>query len=178
MATLDDDGNIMILRKLRIQNGWSQEQLAEMTDLSVRTIQRIERGGQPSLESANALAAVFQVNVSTFINEATTGANNMSQSEKETGQSNQETGSVTAAEKAAINYVKGIKEFYGHLFMFVVFMVAFLVTGKFSHPQLFWLVLGWFAGLVIHGLVAFEVFGSFGTQWEKKQIEKKLGRKL
>ena len=85
---------------------------------------------------------------------------------------------VTKAEKEAINYVKGIKEFYGHLFMFVVFMVAFLVTGKFSHPQLGWLILGWVAGLVIHGLVAYEVFGSFGTKWEKKQIEKKLGRKL
>ena len=85
---------------------------------------------------------------------------------------------VTAEEEAAINYVKGIKEFYGHLFMFVVFMVAFLVTGKFSEPKVLWLVLGWFAGLIIHGLVAFEIFGSFGTRWEKKQIEKKLGRKL
>ncbi len=85
---------------------------------------------------------------------------------------------VTTEEESAINYVKGIKEFYGHLFMFAVFMVAFLVTGKFEHPQLKWLLLGVVAGLIIHGLVAFEVFGSFGTQWEKKQIEKKLGRKL
>ena len=85
---------------------------------------------------------------------------------------------VSAEEKSAINYVKGIKEFYGHLFMFVIFMAAFLITGKFVHPQLKWLVLGWVAGLIIHALVAFEVFGSFGTQWEKKQIDKKLGRKL
>ena len=54
-ATTANRGN-MILRKLRLQRGWSQEQVAELTDLSVRTIQRIERGGQPSLESAKALA--------------------------------------------------------------------------------------------------------------------------
>lgn len=32
----------MIVRKLRLQRGWSQEQLATLTGLSVRTIQRIE----------------------------------------------------------------------------------------------------------------------------------------
>ncbi|WP_428831123.1 helix-turn-helix domain-containing protein, partial [Campylobacter coli] len=30
----------MIVRKLRLQRGWSQDQLATMTGLSVRTIQR------------------------------------------------------------------------------------------------------------------------------------------
>ena len=33
----------MIVRKLRIQRGWSQDQLAQFSGLSVRTIQRIER---------------------------------------------------------------------------------------------------------------------------------------
>ncbi len=53
----------MIVRKLRLRNGWSQDQLAELTDVSVRTIQRIERGHKPSLETAKALAAVFEVDV-------------------------------------------------------------------------------------------------------------------
>ncbi len=168
----------MILRKLRLQRGWSQEQVAELTDLSVRTIQRIERGGQPSLESAKALAAVFEVELTVF--QQSTGEQKMKddQSNITTTSPSNPSAEVTSEEEVAINYVKGIKEFYGHLFMFVVFMVAFLVTGKFTHPQVWWLVLGWFAGLIIHGLVAFEVFGSFGTQWEKKQVEKKLGRKL
>ncbi len=169
----------MILRKLRLQQGWSQEQVAEITDLSVRTIQRIERGGQASLESAKALAAVFQVDVSTFIIQS--GENSMKKPQEILSQNEEfpkEKAEVSKEEESAINYVKGIKEFYGHLFMFVVFMLAFLVTGKFVHPQLKWLILGWVAGLIIHALVAFEVFGSFGSQWEKKQIEKKLGRKL
>ncbi|MCX7553133.1 helix-turn-helix domain-containing protein [Marinicella sp. S1101] len=173
----------MILRKLRLQHGWSQEQVAELTDLSVRTIQRIERGGVPSLESAKSLAAVFEVDVTTFLNNP--GATDMNKENtqqttqiEDTDKSQNNNPKVSKDEKAAINYVKGIKEFYGHVFMFVVFIIAFLVTGKFSHPQLPWLCLGWLAGLVVHGLVAFEVFGSFGTNWEKKQIEKKLGRKL
>jgi DNA-binding XRE family transcriptional regulator len=53
----------MLIQKLRLQRGWSQEQLADVSGLSVRTIQRLE-GGQPgSLESMNALAAVFDVDL-------------------------------------------------------------------------------------------------------------------
>jgi len=169
----------MILRKLRLQRGWSQEQVAEVTDLSVRTIQRIERGGQASLESAKALAAVFQVEVTTFINQpGEYSMNDHQQPQQQIETPSAQSPQVSTEEKSAINYVKGIKEFYGHLFMFIIFMVAFLVTGKFVHPQLKWLILGWVAGLIVHGIIAFELFGSFGTQWEKKQIEKKLGRKL
>ncbi|VAW45750.1 hypothetical protein MNBD_GAMMA02-50 [hydrothermal vent metagenome] len=169
----------MVLRKLRLQRGWSQEHVAELTDLSVRTIQRIERGGKPSLESAQALAAVFEVDLTTFL--PTTGATLMSDQQQlkaTSTEQNKESQAVTTEEKVAINYVKGIKEFYGHLFMYSVFMLAFLITGKFSYSQALWLSLGWGAGVVMHGIVAFEIFGSYGTNWEKKQIEKKLGRKL
>ncbi len=176
----------MILRKLRLQRGWSQEHVAELTDLSVRTIQRIERGGQASLESANALAAVFEVDITTFQHNTgkTTMRNNESQDKTSThidsqSQSQGDTTTVSKEEKDAINYVKGIKEFYLHAFMFLIFMLLFLLNGQFSsNSQLPWLSLGWLAGVVIHALVAYEVFGSFGTNWEKKQIEKKLGRKL
>ena len=52
----------MIVRKLRIQRGWSQDQLAQLSGLSVRTIQRIERAKTAGLESLKSLAAVFEVN--------------------------------------------------------------------------------------------------------------------
>ena len=57
----------MLVKKLRLQRGWSQEQLAEMVGVSARTIQRIERGFTPGLETAKALASVFEVEFSTFI---------------------------------------------------------------------------------------------------------------
>lgn len=56
----------MILRKLREKRKWSQEQLAVMADLSVRTIQRIERGHKASFESLKSLASVLEVNISTL----------------------------------------------------------------------------------------------------------------
>ena len=76
----------------------------------------------------------------------------------------------------AIEYVKGIKEFYTHLLMFVVFAIAFLIF-KSDEPVVKWGLLGWGAGLLIHGLVAFEKIKFIGPQWEKRQIEKRLGRK-
>ncbi|WP_296082988.1 helix-turn-helix transcriptional regulator [uncultured Agrobacterium sp.] len=41
----------MLVQKLRLQRGWSQEQLATVSGFSVRTIQRIERGQSASLET-------------------------------------------------------------------------------------------------------------------------------
>ncbi len=49
---------------------WSREQLAEMAGLSVRTIQRIENGERPGLETLSALAAVFEVTVAEIGGEA------------------------------------------------------------------------------------------------------------
>jgi transcriptional regulator with XRE-family HTH domain len=51
----------VVLNALRLQRGWSQEQLAELAGLGVRTIQRAERGQNPSAESLKAIAAVLDV---------------------------------------------------------------------------------------------------------------------
>lgn len=60
----------MIIRKLRLKRGWSQEQFAEMSGLSVRTIQRSERGQSISVESLKALAAVFEIDVTKLTEDA------------------------------------------------------------------------------------------------------------
>ncbi|WP_216819982.1 helix-turn-helix domain-containing protein [Zoogloea sp. LCSB751] len=41
----------MLVQKLRLQRGWSQQQLAELSGLSARTIQRIEGGQTASAEA-------------------------------------------------------------------------------------------------------------------------------
>ena len=56
----------MILKELRISHHYSQEQLAQMSGLNVRTIQRIESGKKASLESLKCLAAALEVDVSTL----------------------------------------------------------------------------------------------------------------
>jgi transcriptional regulator with XRE-family HTH domain len=50
-------------RLLREARGWTQEHLAVVSGLSVRTIQRIEAGTPPSRESLLALAAAFDLAV-------------------------------------------------------------------------------------------------------------------
>lgn len=54
------------IRALRLERAWSQEQLAEIAGLSVRTIQRLEQGQPASLETTKALAASFDVPASRF----------------------------------------------------------------------------------------------------------------
>ncbi len=49
------------VRSLREARGWSQEQLAEVAGLSLRTIQRVETEGRGSRETKLSLAAAFDV---------------------------------------------------------------------------------------------------------------------
>lgn len=56
----------MILKQLRLSRHLSQDQLAQMSGLNVRTIQRIESGHKASVESLKCLASVFEVDVSTL----------------------------------------------------------------------------------------------------------------
>ena len=58
------------IKALRLARGWSQEQLAALSALSVRTIQRIENGEQASIETMSALAAVFECPVAELMNPA------------------------------------------------------------------------------------------------------------
>ncbi len=53
--------NAQQLRALREQRGWSQEQLADVSGLSARTIQRVEATGAASLETRMALAAALEL---------------------------------------------------------------------------------------------------------------------
>jgi transcriptional regulator with XRE-family HTH domain len=53
----------MIVKKLREQKNWSQDQLATMCGLSIRTIQRVESGQSASLETLKSLASVFEIEI-------------------------------------------------------------------------------------------------------------------
>jgi transcriptional regulator with XRE-family HTH domain len=56
--------NVNLLKKLRNEKAWSQDQLAEISGLSLRTIQRIEKSGNTSLESKKAIASAFGIKAS------------------------------------------------------------------------------------------------------------------
>ena len=54
------------IRTERERRAWSQEHLAEVAGLSLRTIQRVETTGSASFETARALAAVIEVEVASL----------------------------------------------------------------------------------------------------------------
>ena len=62
----------MILKQLRIGRHLSQEQLAQMSGLNVRTIQRVESGHNASLETLKCLASALEVDIRTLNQEAYT----------------------------------------------------------------------------------------------------------
>ena len=92
---------------------------------------------------------------------------------------------ATEDELEAIQFVKGIREFYMHACMYLVFLAAFgLGFGLrfgFDDAKVRYLLLalaGWGVGLVLHGLAAYEVIRFLGPRWERALIERRLGRKL
>jgi transcriptional regulator with XRE-family HTH domain len=59
--------NQELLRREREQRAWTQSHLAEVADLSLRTVQRIERAGDASMESASALAAALDLDLAVLL---------------------------------------------------------------------------------------------------------------
>lgn len=53
--------NAEYIKKRRTNQGWTQQHLADMCGISLRTVQRVERYGQASNETVSSLASVFEV---------------------------------------------------------------------------------------------------------------------
>jgi transcriptional regulator with XRE-family HTH domain len=145
-----------------LKNGWSQSQLAEMAGVTTRTIQRVEQGHRPSLETSKALASVFEVDLSLF------------QPEDESMETES---AMKQDEQRALLYAKRMKEFYEYLISYVVLAAAFLFAG-FDEPVVYLVFAGVGVGLIVQGLIAFEVVSFMTPGWERRLAERKLGRKL
>ncbi|ASP48780.1 2TM domain-containing protein [Cognaticolwellia beringensis] len=155
----------MTVRKLRLKRAWSQEQLAQFSGLNIRTIQRIERGQKAGLESLKSLAAVFEIELDELLEEK-----NMDNSDK-----------YSEEENRVIEHVRDIKGFYSHLINYGVVMLGLFIVNFITSPDYYWAwwaAFGWGIGVISHGISVFEVYSFFGADWEKKQIEKRLGKKL
>ncbi|MEX2505644.1 MAG: 2TM domain-containing protein [Pseudohongiellaceae bacterium] len=176
----------MIVRKLRLQRGWSQDQLAEMSGLSVRTIQRIERGQNAGLESLKSLAAVFEVDFNELNSGATMTDLKTPQNAEARGYSldpdrQSSLSGLSSEEREALRSVRDIKGFYVHLACYAVTIPLLIGINFIWTPERLWVLwtaLGWGLGVAAHGLNVFEVINLFSPEWEKRQVEKRLGRRL
>lgn len=136
------------IRRWREERRWSQEHLAELAGVSLRTLQRVETGQEASDETLKALANAFQVDVMALSLDPHEEARRI------------------VAERSAKG-VAGVRlslaiHAAGWVIGMAVFTAINLVEGAFvmKQPMLWWTV-----GLIAHAatLAIVEVVGRFQT---------------
>ena len=143
--------NLRDIKKMRLERHWSQDQLAEMSGLNIRTIQRIENGGNAGLESLKSLAAVFEIII-------------------EDSDKKQEMEQIRKEEE----YVQNVKGFYKLLAVALISLIVPLIlaiSDSSNWSILLWLVLSW---VVLLGIYSLNVFDFFGDEWKRKVIKNKF----
>jgi len=146
--------NLRDIKKMRLDRHWSQGQLAEMSGLSIRTIQRIENGENAGLESLKSLAAVFETNI----------IDSDKKEEKEQIRKQEE-------------YIQNVKGFYKLLAVAVLsLLLPFILAVKDSSNWyvFLWILLSW--GVIL-GIYSLNVFDFFGDEWKIKLIKNKFKKK-
>ncbi|MFK3703857.1 helix-turn-helix domain-containing protein [Klebsiella sp. NPDC088457] len=148
------------VKQLRLQHAWSQEQLAEMAGVSVRTIQRIENGDRPGLETLSALAAVFNVNVADITGHSPAG--------------HEESLDLRIEEAKA--RVQQESRFFRSLATAVVICLLLALLNRFTDPGYYWsawVAAIWGTLLLVRGLRLF-VFGSVIRSWRQTRLQRLL----
>jgi len=148
--------NLRDIKKLRLERHWSQEQLAEMSGLSIRTIQRIENGENAGLESLKSLAAVFETNI-------------------EDSNKKEEVDQIRKEE----TYIQKLKGFYKLLGLALINLILFFfIAVNDSDSEGWWLfiymLITWIAFLGIYSFISFDFFGE---EWKRNMIDKKFKKK-
>lgn len=148
------------IRPLRLEKGWSQEQLAAIAGLSTRTVQRIENGEQASLETLTAIAAALGVQVSDLNAPPQTP-------QEETPEAQRLRRQVAAEGKLLSMAVR-----------FAVIGAILLAVNVFTHPHYLWAL--WAIGgmslaLIMRALRTLLLRNVF-SRWQEQRLAQKLRR--
>lgn len=146
-----DTINLRDIKKMRLERHWSQDQLAEMSGLSIRTIQRIENGENAGLESLKSLAAVFEINI----------ADSDKKDEME----------QVRKEEEYVQNMKGFYKFIAIAIMSLIVPFIFAVNDSSLWNVFLWILLSW--GVIL-GIYFLNIFEFFGEEWKRKIINKKF----
>jgi len=76
--------------------------------------------------------------------------------------------------KKAKERVKEIKDFYGHLLVYVVVNIGIFIINYIVSPGtywFYWVLIGWGIGLAVHWVQVFGVGKILGEKWENKKIK-------
>jgi len=123
------------IKRWREERHWSQEHLAELAGVGIRTVQRIENGEQASRESLMAIAAAFNVEAMALCVDPEIEADEIVQ------QRNME-----VATGLRLSFLVHL---VGYLMGMVVFMAINLSVGAFVMK---WATIWWTVGLAGHAV--------------------------
>jgi transcriptional regulator with XRE-family HTH domain len=158
----------MTIQKRRTDLGWTQEQLALNAGLSVRTVQRVENGTTPTLETLKCLAATFDVPIVELTKD------NEMHNTPLTG--NTKT-NLDPNEQQALDYVESLKIFHMNWITAAIVFPCLVALNYYVSPNSWWViavVLGWGLAIGLHALFVFDAFKLLGADWEQKQFQKRM----
>jgi len=126
----------------------------------------LERGQTPSAESLKAVAAVLEVDFGALREAHMTPSANQS---------------VSADEALALARVRKIKGFYIHVIEYVLIVGFLVAVNLLTSPRYFWVLwaaIPWALALGLYGLRVFDRIPFLNADWERRAVERYLGRKL
>ncbi|HIE1456132.1 helix-turn-helix domain-containing protein [Serratia marcescens] len=150
------------IRPLRLEKGWSQEQLATIAGLSTRTVQRIENGEQASLETLTAIAAALGVQVSDL-----------------NAQPQQTTmGEETPDEQRLRRQVAAEGKLLSIAVRFAVIGAILLAVNVFTHPHYLWSLwaIGGMSLALVMRAVRTLLLRNVFSRWQEQRLAQKLRR--
>ncbi|WJY17354.1 helix-turn-helix domain-containing protein [Pectobacteriaceae bacterium CE90] len=150
------------IKSLRLSRAWSQEQLAELASLSVRTIQRIENGEQASLETLSAIAAALEVRVADLM--------------ENSGERHLQSEPLEQRILDAKHQVREEGKFLRSLILFAVINSVLFVVNRLIDPHTHWFLwplLIWGGLLVIKAINVF-FLRNWLVRWQQGRLQKIL----
>ncbi|MFB9887933.1 2TM domain-containing protein [Balneatrix alpica] len=155
------------IKALRLQRGWSQEQLASISGVSVRTIQRLENGASASLDTRKALAAAMDLPLPQ-LDEAT--------SQEPTSSERVSNEEVRQLQKR----IRAQRRLYQQGLSYLGLIVLLAIINLLTSPEYLWFLwpaLGWGIALAIQAMSYFGHLNLFNRDWEQRQLAKQLRKR-
>lgn len=143
------------IKRWREERHWSQEHLADLAGIAVRTVQRIENGERASYESVMALAAAFNVDVAALSIDPVEQAKDAQR----------------ASASKSLNALR--MSFYIHLASYVFGMIIFLAISLSANDDGFVMLIPaawWTVGLAGHALAV--VIVMIATHFDQRQASR------
>jgi len=157
------------VKLLRLEKRWSQEQLAQLSGLNVRTIQRVEKGHSVGTETLKSLAAVFEISTDELINAIDNEKSPQPEEDANTIKDDSQ-------KKKAKEKVKSIKYFYAFSAFLITVFLLFMLPNYNDGENLGPLIVVFLSFSALIAGLAFYVFQPFGEEWEKEKTSQILNQ--